>query len=112
MRLDSDVMSDAWQVVVAAGVPLGTSRGEPTASPERLAAAAREAVDREPATAREAEALAAWIAAWLHHWPTSFARLLADDAPRLVQWSADHAGPLDGHVKLRRIAIERLSRVL
>src|SRR5688572_28877637 len=104
-------MDDAWQVLVDAGLPLHGRRGEPPPM-KALADAVRGAIDVEVRSEREREALVAFLAAWRAHWPTSFERSLGPDAPRARAWAEAHAGPGDRHRKLRRIAIERLSRWL
>jgi hypothetical protein len=76
-----------------------------------LALAARAVIETEP-TGREAEALAAWLFAWQHHWPQSFAATLGDAAARIVDWAARHTVDANRYLKLRRIALENLARLL
>jgi hypothetical protein len=93
------------------GLPLalpvsGIARGS-----EELAAAIRVAIAQQPA-GREAEALAAFVFAWYHHWPGSFEQGLGADANTVVDWASRNAVDEGRYLKLRRIALENLSRVL
>lgn len=76
-----------------------------------LAAAAREAIAADP-HGRDADALAAWLAAWRDHWPSTFARCFGDQAGAASAWVRAHAAPEGRYLKLRRIALENLSHVL
>ena len=66
----------------------------------------------ENPTGRDAEALAAFVFAWQHHWPHAFAVDLAADAAPTVAWASAHVLDDGRYIKLRRIAVENLSRVL
>lgn len=104
-------MSDAWQILRDAGLPLAMPVSETVRSLEELAAATREAIAQQP-VGRDAEALAAFVFAWHQHWPDSFARGLGGDAGSVVAWAARNAVDEDRYLKLRRIALENLARVL
>lgn len=76
-----------------------------------LAAAAWSAVAEDP-TGREAEALAAFLFAWHHHWPRQFGAAFGDRAGLLLAWAAGQFSDDGRYAKLRRIAIENLAHVL
>ena len=81
-----------------------------TTTVHELAAATLAAVAGAPA-GREAEALAAWIFAWCHHWPDGFRRAFGE-GNALLAWAAAQLADIDRYLKLRRIAIENLAQVL
>jgi len=108
-------MQDAWNVLRDAGVPDGAARPMPkgpmdaaaTAEALRSLFAGRAALDDT-----EQECLAAWLAAFRHHWPDRFAFLLGpigeDAHARAVATVSDR----NKYLKLRRIATANLSRLL
>ena len=105
-------MTKAWQILRDAGLPLaiqGTGRGAPDR--EALASSIREAIAEAP-TGRDAEALAAFIFAWHHHWPPSFAASLGKDGDAVLAWAAANTLDAGRYIKLRRIAIANLSQIL
>ncbi len=104
-------MSDAWQILRDGGLPLALPVSDVARSPEELAAATREAIAQRPA-GREAEVLAAFVFAWHQHWPDSFDHALGSDAASVVAWASQNAVDEDRYLKLRRIALENLSRIL
>ena len=104
-------MSGPWQQLRDGGVPLAMAVSGPPAEDTVLAAAAREAIAGAP-RGRDADALAAWLAAWRDHWPTGFARCFGDQAAAASAWARAHAAPEGRYLKLRRIALENLSHVL
>lgn len=59
----------------------------------------------------DVEPLLAWLRAWRHHWPASFAAL-GTDGPRLIEQLQTRAVSRDRYLKLRRIALENLAAVL
>src|SRR5688572_20298128 len=104
-------MRDAWQILRDGGLPLATERsGQPT-NAAQLAAATLEAIATRPA-GRDAEALAAFVLAWHHHWPTTFRTELARDAPTVLAWASRNTNDVDRYLKLRRIALENLAHVI
>ncbi len=76
-----------------------------------LADATQAAIASDP-TGRDAEALAAFVFAWHHHWPAVFASEYAGDGDAILAWCARHTIDDNRYLKLRRIALENLSRVL
>ena len=76
-----------------------------------LATATSAAVAERP-SGREAEALAAFVFAWHHHWPRVFADAFGDAASGLLAWAGQQFSDDNRYVKLRRIAIENLAHVL
>jgi hypothetical protein len=106
-------MADAWQILRDGGLPLAIA-GSGTRSPphpRQLAAAIRAAIAGAPA-ARDAEALAAYVFAWHHHWPACFAHELGDSAAEVLAWASASAIDDDRYLKLRRIAVENLAQIL
>jgi hypothetical protein len=104
-------MDDPWQILRDGGLPLALPASGVARRLEELAAATRSAVAQQP-TGREAEALAAFVFAWHHHWPASFERGLGADAGPVVDWAARNAVDEGRYLKLRRIALENLARIL
>jgi hypothetical protein len=104
-------MGDPWQTLRAGGVPLAIEPGSSAPPPVELAAGARAAIAAGP-SGREAEALAAWLFAWAHHWPSSFAAVFAGDRDAVLEWASRAATDDNRYLKLRRIAIENLSTIL
>jgi hypothetical protein len=103
-------MSDPWQTLRDGGLPIATSRRGGPPSPELLSRCARDVISAVP-TGRDADALAAWLAAWRDHWPTTFTRWFGDDAA-IVDWIETRSVDRGRHIKLRRIALENLASVL
>ncbi len=106
-------MSDAREVLRAAGVPLGAIRPAPQRLPDAatLLAALRQVADDAP-EACPPEALLAWLRAFAHHWPSRYAATLGDAGAGLAQRIAATDIDRNKYLKLRRIAIENLSRCL
>ena len=104
-------MATAWQILRDGGVPLAIVGNGGTPRAAELAHALRTVIDEQP-SGRDAEALAAWVFAWHHHWPESFAHELADARDDVLAWAQRNAIDDNRYLKLRRIALERLSRVL
>lgn len=77
-----------------------------------MAAAVLSLLSGGPMPQREADALSAFLRAWQHHFPSSFSKALDTDAARVEAWAVTHVRDVNRHLKLRRIAIENLSRVL
>lgn len=104
-------MHDAWQILRDGGLPLALPMSGTTRSSKDLASATRAAIAQRP-TGREAEALAAFVFAWHHHWPGSFEHELGPDAATVVAWASQHAVDEGRYLKLRRIALENLAQIL
>ena len=104
-------VADPWQILRAGGVPLALPASDRRVEAKDLAAATRAVIEAQP-TGRDAEALAAWLFAWQHHWPQSFAAALADDATAVVEWAGRHIVDANRYLKLRRIALENLAQLL
>jgi hypothetical protein len=104
-------MEDAWQILRDSGLPLALPSSGVVRSLEELASATQAAIAQRP-TGRDAEALAAFVFAWHHHWPASFERGLGADASSVVDWAARNAIDEGRYLKLRRIALENLAQIL
>ena len=100
-----------WQILRDGGLPLFLPKTGARRSADELAIAVRAAIARSP-SGREADALCAFVLAWRHHWPSSFAQALGADATSVVEWASRNVGDANRYLKLRRIAIENLSTVL
>ena len=104
-------MTDPWQILRAGGVPLALPVSSLEVQADDLAGATRAAIAQHP-SGRDADARAAWIFAWQHHWPRSFAAALGADAPSVAEWASRHELDVNRYLKLRRIALENLARIL
>ena len=102
---------DPWQILRAGGVPLALATSSLMVRADDLADATRAAIAEHP-SGRDADALAAWIFAWQHHWPQSFTVALGADAADVTEWAYRHQVDVNRYLKLRRIAIENLARIL
>jgi hypothetical protein len=101
----------SWQILRDAGVPLASERGSARPTPAEI----RAAVSTVIATAvgpREAEALGAFLLAWRHAWPSSFAATFGAAAASVEGWARHQLTDEDRYLKLRRIAIANLSILL
>jgi hypothetical protein len=108
------VLRSDWQTLRRGGVPLllAADSGEPPGSRELARAALAVLQHPEHLAGREREALSAWVWAWLHGWPTSFAREFGMDQERVLAWAGATASDPNRYLKLRRIAMSRLAAVL
>lgn len=106
-------MPSAWDMLAAAGVPLGPVRPRPSLAPqEGDLRAALEVLESAAGSlsGQERDALRAWLCAFQHHWPDAFARSTGGYGSRLIE-SLGVPADRNRHIKLRRIAIENLSRI-
>ena len=103
-------MASPWQLLRAGGLPLAIEPAAVKPSEAQLASAVHAAVAESP-VGRDAEALAALIVAWRHHWPAAFAHAFGD-GDALEAWATAQLPDDNRYLKLRRIAIENLSHVL
>jgi hypothetical protein len=107
-------MTDGWEALLEAGVPFGAARPPPTAMPRgRVREAVASAEDLlAQLSIPQREALYAWLRAYQAHWPKGFERVLGAPGTRLLAL-LDREGPRDPnrYLKLRRIALENLSKV-
>ncbi len=67
--------------------------------------------DRDLLSQRERELLLAWLSAWQHHWPSSFEHTLGSLGSSTITWLRAQPADPNRFLKLRRIAIENLSRI-
>ena len=105
-------MTEAWNVLSAAGLPLGGA-GPRGGRVEwgAVRAALAVAVDEAGRDAWLLEPLVGWLRAFRQHWPEKFARALGPDGDAAL--ASLEALPLDAnrYLKLRRIALDNLARV-
>lgn len=104
-------MPTAWQILRDGGLPLAIEGTGKRRRADELARALEVAVAEDP-RGRDAEALAAFVRAWQHHWPRSFDAELGDRSAPVRAWADGAILDRDRYLKLRRIAIENLSRIL
>jgi hypothetical protein len=104
-------MVDPWQILRDGGLPLALPRTDAKPTPRELADATRDAIAAKP-RGREVDALTAFVLAWAHHWPTSFAAAFGDDTCSVSAWAESHTTDENRYLKLRRIALENLASVL
>ena len=107
-------MDEAWKVLCAAGLPDGPARPQP--ADVDLGAVRRAVVELaahpEGLTRGQREPLLGWLKAFAHHHPRRFERELGAAGRALI--AALDTPDLDAnrYLKLRRIAVENLSRWL
>jgi hypothetical protein len=112
---DGTRLEGSWNVLRAAGLPEGAVRALPKGPMD--AASAVEALrslvvaDGELDTI-EQECLAAWPAAFRHHWSDRFTDLLGPVGEDACHRSVVTVSDRNRCLKLRRVAIENLSRLL
>ena len=104
-------MVDPWQVLRDGGLPLALPRTDVKPTARQLAEATLDAIAVQP-RGRDADALTAFVLAWAHHWPTSFAAEFGPNAGTVSAWAAAQPTDADRYLKLRRIALENLASVL
>lgn len=108
-------MDDAWEVLMAAGMPEGAIRSprHGPMDPVRLrAAVAAVAADPREIDPWHVEPLLAWLRGFKHPWPPSFAAILGSDGERCLAPLEALPADTGSYLKLRRIAIENLSQSL
>jgi hypothetical protein len=105
-------VSDPWQILRSAGLPLGMPDPDAVApGVDELARAVELAIASEP-RARAREALAAFVLAWRRQWPRTFARVFGDAAATTGAWAESAIADPNHHIKLSRIATAHLANVL
>lgn len=102
---------DAWETLALAGLPIGAVRAPGVrVCAEDLRAALIE-IARAPDALEPArrDALAAWLAALEHHWPSRFQQVAGDVGRPLREALGRTPSDPNRFLKLRRIAIENLA---
>ena len=108
-------MSDAWERLERAGVPCGApSEQKPELSDlAAVAAATREVLaDAERLSERQRVSLFAWLRAWSSSFPTSYRKAFGEDGAATLARASEGVTDSGRYLKLRRIAREKLLRVL
>jgi hypothetical protein len=108
-------MDDAWEVLERAGVPCGAPSAEKPDLVDLAAvvAATRDILARrEQLGERQRVSLLSWLRAWASSFPTSFREAFGDDGEALLARAAEGVEDVGRYLKLRRIAREKLTRVL
>ena len=105
-------VSPSWKLLAEAGVPIGAVRRAPKRLPHALALrAALEAAWVElPAVDDDTAPLLAWLAAFHHHWPARFDEVLGARGKVVLRALRARSHDANRYLKLRRIAIDNLSR--
>ena len=93
-------------------MPLAVEAAAPHASHSLSLGEALARVIRLPLTERETEALAAFVFAMCHHWPTTWRATVGDSAEELEAWAAQQDVSADRLLKLRRLAIARIAAAM
>ena len=107
-------MRDDWELLKTSGLPDGAIRAKPSGplAADLRAIVARISEDFDRLEPSRREPLLAWLKAWKHHWPEQFQRTLGSTGERcLAKLEATPTDP-NRYLKLRRIAVENLSRLL
>jgi hypothetical protein len=105
-------MDAAWQVLRDAGLPLAAPRSGARPAPEEIGRAVLHVMRAELAP-RDADALAAFVLAWRHEWPASFAVTFGErQGPLVAAWAQRQLTDDNRYLKLRRIAIANLADLL
>ena len=105
-------MTDPWQTLRRAGLPLGTHDRAAAPPPiSDLASAVQVAIAEQP-TGRARDALSAFVLAWRRHWRRSFERELGLAAPSVIAWADRAVTDTNRDLKLARIATEHLAHLL
>ncbi|MGE0549440.1 MAG: hypothetical protein AB7O24_13440 [Kofleriaceae bacterium] len=104
-------MADPWQILRDGGLPVTLPSSGTVSRADQLAVAVCEAISLRP-TGRDADALAAFVLAWRHHWPRTFLTELGSEASAVVDWATAQVHDPNRYLKLRRIAIENLAKIL
>jgi hypothetical protein len=96
--------------LVEFGVPDGPVRPA-SADPidPEIARRALEEVLSSQLDTHHAELLLAWLRAWQHHWPTSFAHAFGELGTAAVDRLSSRVTDAGRYLKLRRIAIDNLA---
>ncbi|HEY4187610.1 MAG TPA: hypothetical protein VGP07_21210 [Polyangia bacterium] len=109
-------MSTAWEELRAAGVPVGAVCAIPTepvdAGRWRAALGTLCAENFEGLEEVDRECLFAWLRAFQHHWPERFEAVFPQIGTRALTELSDPGRDDNRYLKLRRIAVENLSRTL
>ncbi len=112
-------MDEAWNILVAAGVPDGAVRplrgqlGSAASRPDgaRVCAALAAVASRlDDLSSRDRELIFAWLRAYVHHWPVAFSAALGRTGADVLEALAHDRFDPNRYLKLRRIAIENLAR--
>ncbi len=59
----------------------------------------------------DTDLLAAWLAAFSHHWPSAFAEILGEVGPESLRTLTSRVEP-NRYLKFRRIAVANLAKIL
>jgi hypothetical protein len=103
-------MANAWEVLEAAGVPVGAPRVPGEMPPDaELRQALRSAISM-PASTASWEALRAWLSAFRQHWPRRFALGLGPEGAAALSFLGGRSFDANRYLKLRRIALAQLVR--
>jgi len=107
-------MRDDWELLKTSGLPDGAIRAKPSGplDADLRAVVARMTEDLDRLDPSRREPLLAWLKAWKHHWPEQFERTLGWVGERCLTKLETTPTDPNRYLKLRRIAVENLSRLL
>jgi hypothetical protein len=105
-------VEEAWNKLVAAGLPDGPPRPRPARLDFAAVRCALGDLDEGLLDDVQRVTLLAWLQGWQNHWPSSFQRELGIAGDRLRRALTNRAFDANRYLKLRRIAIENLSAAL
>lgn len=94
-----------------AGLPLGLPPAASPPSADEIAEAVRIAIAEAP-VGRTRDALTAFILAWRHRFPHTFARALGSHTAEVTAWAEASVDDPNHYLKLARIASAHLARCL
>lgn len=107
-------MFEAWNILRAAGLPDGAIRPVGAAPAKGVVHGALTVVAARlhELPVRDREVLFAWLRAYRQHWPTSYSEVVGSAGDRLLGALGRDAFDGNRYLKLRRIAIDNLSRAV
>ncbi len=105
------LVDDAWETLIASGMPVGAATGRPTriAEPLRLRSAVLAVVEATDLDSWRIAPLLARLAAFRHQWPRRFQNVLGSVGNTAITSLEKRLDDQNRYLKLRRIAIANLS---
>ena len=104
-------MERHWEALRELGMPDGAARRQRPVSLDGMRDSVRALRDADLSTAQR-EVLLAWLRAFQHEFPRRFAAELGEDGVQLIAVVECKSVDVNRYLKLRRIAVENLSKFL